>query len=89
MKTKNFKKLGLASLVLAIGSQAMAVTDNSTDLLVGVGAGINETMVTTSPKNPTKTTTIGFTGGNGVVNDSFGINFLIFSNFRKIKSKSL
>ena len=74
MKTKNFKKLGLASLVLAIGSQAMAVTDNSTDLWVGYGAGINETMVTTSPKNPTITTAIGVNLGTGVVNDSFGIN---------------
>ena len=77
MKTKNLKnlkKLGLASLVLAIGSQAMAVTDNSTDLWVGMGAASNETMITTSPKNPTVTTAIGVNLGTGVINDSFGID---------------
>ena len=74
MKTKNFKKLGLASLVLAIGSQAMAVTDNSTDLWVGYGAGINETYTTTTVKNPTVTTAIGVFLGTGIINDSFGIN---------------
>ena len=74
MKKINLKKLGLASLVLAIGSQAMAVTDNSTDLWVGMGAQSNETYTTTSPKNPTKTTAIGVNLGTGIINDSFGIN---------------